>query len=375
LAVSLPESWFIAVAVCLPIAMGSSAAAGQQDDLRLEGRVLEGDIPAEGGVVVLHSVSPDSAGEVDSVRVAADGSFELVLPGIPDAEVRSQIYFASIQYEGVLYFGTAITQAEQLDSLYTIQVFGSEEVPRQGLQLPITARNLFLELSTDGWWIATDMIAIENVGQKTLVAAEDGIVWSYPLPPGAESAIMGQGELPPDAVSFEGGRISVSAPIPPGERTILIRYNLPELEATIPVPGLTGRFELFVKEPAPPFEVAGLEPIDMVSLEAGSSYRRYGASALLDLQIALTQIQEDRPPPFRTLALLVTAVLAGAVVLAYRRPRRAVTQGGNSFQAREGLILEVAKIDQALSSVTDPHEERHMREQRMALMSRLRGGR
>ena len=363
------------MAVCLPIAMGSSAAAGQQDDLRLEGRVLEGDVPAEGGIVVLHSVSPDSAGEVDSVRVAADGSFELVLPGIPDAEVRSQIYFASIQYEGVLYFGTAITQAEQLDSLYTIQVFGSEEVPREGLQLPITARNLFLELSVDGWWIATDMIAIENVGQRTLVAAEDGIVWSYPLPPGAESAIMGQGELPPDAVSFEGGRISVSAPIPPGERTILIRYNLPELEATIPVPGLTGRFELFVKEPAPPFEVAGLEPIDMVSLEAGSSYRRYGESALLDLQIALTQIQEDRLPPFRTLALLVTAVLAGAVVLAYRRPRRAVTQGGNSFQAREGLILEVAKIDQALSSVTDPNEERRMREQRMALMSRLRGGR
>jgi hypothetical protein len=375
LAVSLPESWVIAVAVCLPIAMGSSAAAGQQDDLRLEGRVLEGDIPAEGGIVVLHSVSPDSAGEVDSVRVAADGSFELVLPGIPDAEVRSQIYFASIQYEGVLYFGTAITQAEQLDSLYTIQVFGSEEVPRQGLQLPITARNLFLELSVDGWWIATDMIAMENVGLKTLVAAEDGIVWSYPLPPGAESAIMGQGELPPDAVSFEGGRISVSAPIPPGERTILIRYNLPDLEATIPVPGLTGRFELFVKEPAPPFEVAGLEPIDMVSLDAGSTYRRYGASALLDLQIALTQIQEDRLPPFRTIALLVTAVLAGAVLLAYRRPRKAVTQGGYSFQAREGLILEVAKIDQALSTVTDPNEERHMREQRMALMSRLRGGR
>ncbi len=362
------------MAVCLPIAMGSSAAAGQQDALRLEGRVLKGDVPAEGGIVVLHSVSPDSAGEVDSVRVAADGSFELFLPGIPDAEVRSQIYFASIQYEGVLYFGTAITQAEQLDSLYSIQVFGSEEVPRQGLQLPITARNLFLELSTDGWWIATDMIAIENVGQKTLVAAEDGIVWSYPLPPGAESAVMGQGELPPDAVSFEGGRISVSAPIPPGERILLIRYHLPELEATIPVPGPTGRFELFVKEPAPPFEVEGLEPIDVVSLEEGSSYRRYGASALLDLQIALTQSQEDRPPPFRTLALLVTAVLAGAALLVYRRPRRAVTQGGNSFQAREGLILEVAKIDQALSSVTDPNEERHMREQRMALMSRLRGG-
>ena len=374
MAVSLLESCILAVAICWPIAGAPSTAAGQESGLRLDGRVFEGDTPAEGGIVVLHSVSPDSAGEVDSVRVAADGTFTLLLPGMADAEVRSELYFASIQYEGVLYFGSAITDVEQLDSLYVIQVFGSEEVPPQGLQLPVRARNLFLERSAAGW-LATDMIVIENVGQKTLVAAEDGIVWSYPLPPGAQSATMGQGELPPDAVSFDGGRIDVSAPIPPGERTLLIRYDLPELESVIPVPGLTQRFELFVKEPAPPLEVEGLAPIDVVSLEAGSSYRRYGASALLDLQITLIQTQEDRPLPFRAMAVLVTALLAGAGVLAYARPRRALPEPGNSVEAREGLILAVARIDEELASVTDPGEERHMLESKAALMSRLRGGR
>ena len=361
--------------VCWPILIGSTTAAVQDGDLRLNGRVLDGDTPVRDGTVVLHSVSPDSAGDVDSVRVATDGTFRFLLPGIPDETVGTEIYFASIQYERVLYFGTAITDLAQLDSLYLIQVFGSREVPTQGIQLPLKARNLFLEpISFGTGWLATDMIVIENVGQNTLVAGADGIVWSYPLPPEAQSPTLGQGDLALDAVSFENGRVVVSAPIPPGERILVIRYGLPELESIIPVPGPTERFELFIKEPAPPFKVEGLQPIDVVSLETGSSYRRYGASALLDLQLALKRIDEDQPPPVRTIALLVTILMSGSGLFAYAWPRRVLVERGALADSREGLILAVAKIDRALSSTTDLSQESHRLKQRAALMSRLRGG-
>lgn len=359
--------------ICWPISIGSTTTAVQEGDLRLNGRVFDGDTPVRDGIVVLHSVSPDSAGDIDSVRVAADGTFRFLLPGIPDETVGAEIYFASIQYERVLYFGTAITDLAQLDSLYLIQVFGSHEVPPQGIQLPLKARNLFLERSAEGW-LATDMIVIENVGQNTLVAGEDGIVWSYPLPPEARSPTLGQGELAPDAVSFEDGRVAVSAPIPPGERILVIRYGLPELESIIPVPGPTERFELFIKEPAPPLDVEGLQPIDVVSLEVGSSYRRYGASALLDLQVALKRSDEDGPPPVRAIALLVTILMSGAGLFAYAWPRRLLVERGALADSREGLILAVAKIDRTLLSTTDLSQESHMLEQRAALMSRLLGG-
>ncbi len=96
---------------------------------------------------------------------------------------------------------------------------------------------------------------------------------------------------------------------------------------------------------------------------------------MLDLQVALRQNQEEGPPPFRAIAVLVTAVLAGAGLLVYARPRKPLAARGSAVDAREGLILAVAKIDQALPDVADPTEERHMLEQRAALMSRLRGGR
>ena len=101
--------------------------------------------------MVLHRVSPDIAGEVDSVHVDREGGFEFVLPSAPDVEVTSEIYFASVRYEGVLYFGSAVHETEQLDSLYVIEVYGATEAPPVGMPLPLTVRNVFLEPADEGW--------------------------------------------------------------------------------------------------------------------------------------------------------------------------------------------------------------------------------
>ena len=343
--------------------------AGQGTDrpLRLEGVVLDGDSSVVSATVLLHRVSPDEAGEVGSASVGAGGEFQFLLPSLPSVEAED-VYFASVEYEGVLYFGSAITTAEQLDSLYEIRIYRAEEVPSEGVSLPIEVRNMFLEFTGEAWF-ATDLLVIANRGTRTLVAEEGGVVWSYPLPPGSTEPELGESDLPPDAVTFEAGRVRVSAPIPPGDRVLMIRYRLEALGSSIPAPGSTELFELLVREPAPQMEVEGLSPLDVVGLN-GSSYRRYGGSELVDVVLTLIETEAQSPPPVQWLA-----VLALGGFLAYMRPRR---RGAAMVQApdldREALILEVARVDDALSEATELGGRAELLGRRAALLALLRAG-
>ena len=374
---------------------GASAALGQtspslssasQDSPILEGIVFEGDSPLDAGTILLHRVGPEGSGEVDSASLGPGGEFRFVLPTVPDADTEGDIYFASVEFEGVLYFGSGITALDHLDSLYVIRVFPAEEVPPGGVSLPVEVRTMFIEFAGDAW-VATDLFAIDNRGTHTLVAGEGGVVWSYPLPPGATQPELGGDDMPPDAVTFEGERVFVSAPLPPGDRLLMIRYRLADLAATIPAPGTTEVFELLVKEPFPPLRVEGLEPMDVVALE-GSSYRRYGGSELVDVNLTLVETDEQGPPPFEWFALLATLMLGAGGFLAYARPRNRAFAGqaGHAWQAgqvgqvgqgtalgREALILEVARIDDALG-MADPDAKSELLERRAELLSLLRTG-
>ena len=91
-----PGSWHPATAVQEP---GGTVGSGQ---------VLIGDLPADSGTVVLHRVSAQSAAEIDSVRFAEGGAFEIRLPG--DAgDGMDDVFFAAVRHQGVLYFGEAFT--------------------------------------------------------------------------------------------------------------------------------------------------------------------------------------------------------------------------------------------------------------------------
>ena len=344
----------------------------QQETPILEGIVLEGDSTLDAGTVVLHRVGPDGAGgEVDETTVGAGGEFRFLLPGLADANAQGNIYFTSVDYEGVLYFGTGITVLEQLDSAYVIHVFQTEEVPPEGVSLPLEVRTMFIEFAGEEW-VVTDLFALDNRGTRTLVAQDDGVVWSYPLPAGATRAELGEGDMPPDAVTFEGGRVFVSAPLPPGDRLLMIRYRLEDLGATIPAPGSTEVFEVLIKEPAPPLRIEGLAPVDVVALGPESTYRRYGGAELVDLNLTIVETEDRGAPPLEWFAVLAAMMLLAAGVLAYAQPRRAVPVGADLELGREALILEVARVDDALAEAADPDTRSELLERRAALLSLLR---
>lgn len=362
------------LAICCLTMMVGTASAQVPAHQELRGTVRVGSDPLSEGMVILHRVSPDSSGNIDSTRVAQDGTFSFVLPTVPDPGGRNDIYFASVRFEGVLYFGQAVARAAQLDSTYVIQAYRSVVVPAEGATLTIAVRNLFLEPGPENTWRATDVLQVRNDGERTLIAADGGVVWSYVFPPVASDFQLGQGDLPPDAVEFVGHLVRLKAPVPPGDRFFMVQYTLPGPPFSVPVPGITESMELLVREPAPPLEVIGLDEMDVVSLEVGNNFRRYGGTNLVDATISVVAGVPERGIPMQGLAVLLAVLLGGVGVYAFRRPRIAPTPVpvGLPPDRRAALLLEIAQLDERMdaSGVSDA-ERTEFSARRASLLQRL----
>jgi hypothetical protein len=320
----------------------------------LRGEVRLGEGHLSEGTVVLHQVSAHDSGEIDSVRVASDGSFQISLPHEPEHGATAEIFFVSVQYRGLYYFGPAITDSDQLDSLYVIQAFDTLSVPPGGADLPLTARNLFLERSGTGWE-ATDVFQLRHDGDRTLYSPEEGVVWSYPLPGSAREFQVGQADLAPDAIRFRSGRVELFAPLPPGERFLVVRYHIPEREFVLPMPGTTDRVEILVREPGPPAEFPPLGPATPLELEPGNVFRWYAGEGFLDAEIASQVAPEAWSLPAEWLGLLLAGVLGAAGVYGFRRRRSGIRESvEESPLPRDRLLVAIASLDEAFSRMDSP---------------------
>ena len=342
----------------LPSLLFFSAPLGGQQEVQAEirGEVRVGTELLSEGTVILHQVSEESSGEVDSVRVARDGSFVLPLPHVPDHASRPEIFFASVEYGGLLYFGPAVTEAFQLDSLYLIQAYDTLSVPPDGATVPLSARNVFLEKIEVGW-MATDVFELRNEGAHTLYSPGEGIVWSYPLPASVTDFQVGQGDVAPDVIKFEDGKLAVYSPLPPGDRYFMVHYQIPDDDFLIPMPGLTDRMEILVREPAPPAEFHPLQLSNPVELEPGNAFRRYAGDNLTDVEIRSELAPEPWSMPAEWIGVLMAGLLAAAGVTAYRlRASRGSTGYGSRIQgpSREQILLKIAELDEEFEAHADP---------------------
>jgi hypothetical protein len=341
----------------------------------LRGQVRVGDSPLSSGMVVLHQVSAEDRGEIDSVRVAPDGTFQIRLPHLPDHTAVPEVFFASVRYEDLLYFGEAITEAVQLDSLYLIQAYDTVSVPQGGADLPVSTRNLFLETGPDGW-TATDVFMVQHDGDRTLYSPDEEVVWKYPLPEGIQDFQVGQGDVAPDAVRFLNGQLEVFSPIPPGERYLMVRYLIPGRDFDLPLPGRTDRLEVLVREPAPAGELPPLQPASPVQMDAGTAFRRYVGDTLSNTEIHAQFAAEPWSLPAEWLGLALLGFLAAAGVMAFRRTGLSpspASSGGDGV-SRDQLLVAVAKLDEEFQALHDPDEERRAsyRAERNALLAQIR---
>ncbi|MCG6955283.1 MAG: hypothetical protein LJF04_04755 [Gemmatimonadetes bacterium] len=341
----------------------------------LQGRVLLGDSVLREGRVVVHHVSSESQGQVDSTRIRRDGTFSVQLPSMPDS-THHEIYFASVRHDGILYFGPALTVPIQLDSTYEIRTWDTTVVAKEGTPLTIEVRNIFLEQDSTGTWRITDLFQLRNDGKRTLVAAPGGIVWRYPLAAGATNAeVAPTGDVASDAMAFENGDLVIRAPLSPGKRLFAIQYDVPDPYLNLRLPGITEHLDILVREPAPPLDVPGFTAMDRIQLEPGTTYRRYAATQIRDGAVKLTQGTPPRSPPVRWYAVVLSMILAGAGLWAFRKGAVPVLpRPARGVDSRHALLVEIAQLDEAFAARGDPSvEERKAYEAgRRELLRRLR---
>jgi len=362
-----------------PVTPDTVQVGAEAVEARLQGRLMLGGQPADTGTVVLHRVTPEEAGPLDSVRVGAGGAFQLILPALP-VPGSGEVYFASARREGILYFGSALTEPAQLDSLYVVETHPTRQAPAGGLPFAVEVRNLFIDQGPMGWR-ATDLFQIRNDSAYTWISGADDpvdgqMVWSYPLPTGAVSPRVGQSDLSPDAVRFDEGGIQVYSPVPPGDRLFVVQYELEELEFSLPLPGETGIVEVLVDEAAPSLRMEGLRADQPVEMEPGTVYRRWSGQELSNRVVRVAPGQEGDDQVFPWIALGLALLLAAAGFWAVWRSGGEPSggpAGGPSPGGRAQVLMEVARLDEEFDAVEAPSEEERdrYRARRRDLLARL----
>ena len=369
------RSWALAAVALVLGAAGVQAQVEEQATLR--GTVRVGPAPLPGAQVMLHRVDALDAGEIDSIRSDADGAFAFDLPSLPDPGGAGEVYFASVRHDGLLYFGPPIATVAELDSAYLVQAYDTAQAAPGGETLPLEVRYFLIEDSAEGWSV-TDLLQIAVEGERTLVPAEDDVVWSYPLPPGVLAPTVAGGDISPAATRLTEGRIDVSMPLSPGSRQLAITYRLDSLALTVPLPGRVDEVELLVREPAPPLEVVGLTAAEPIEAPDGV-YRRYVGIALQDASVSLRSTGEPSRLPVRELAVAMALVLgAFGAWLLQRTSHRArptspapASTGTTPADVRSRLVLAIAQLDEELSGA-DPVRSEKIRAERERLVERLR---
>ena len=338
---------------------------------QLDGTAYVGDTVMTDGTVVLHRLSEDTQGELDSLAVGSDGTFVFELPGVPDP-ARNDVFFASIRHHGVLYFGPAITTPAQLDSVYRIQAYDTLVAPAEGMDVPVQSRSVFFEPDSVGWRV-TDLFQLRNDASRTLVSRPGGRIWSHPLPEEARDVRAGEGELAFDAIRYQEGEVVVRAALPPGERLFVVRYHVDSPELTIPTEGLTETLDVLVREPAPPLGVEGLQLMDRIELDPGSTYLRYSGTDVGSGAVTITETEEATPPRVEWVAVVLALLLTGAALFILRPSTRPQPAPAAPAPTRQGLIRQVALLDEEFEAGEASEEARLAYERRRAeLIARIR---
>ena len=349
----------------------------------LQGQALLGDTVLTAGTVVLHRVTSEEQGEIDSVAVAQDGSFSFTLPEAP-LGAADRFYFASLRHQGILYFGSPLSDVAQLDSIYRIQAYDTAMVSDGGVGIPIQARNLFFEPNGEEWRV-TDIFQLRNDSGRTLVATEDGEVWSHPLLDGARNFSSGQDGFSLDGTTIQDGSVVVRAAIAPGERVFVFRYSVDDPFGDVPTQNRIGAFDLLVREPSPRVGVEGLDLVGRVEVEAGSTYRRYSGTSIGPGTVRVVEVEQQGDLPLAWITVVVALALTAVALWVTRGMGRPATAGGPSAPtaaggggaaARQAVLLEVARLDEAFEGEADPTPEtRAAYEARRAeLLGNLRAG-
>ena len=281
-------------------------------------------VPLARAQVVLHRVTRDTGGPVDSVRTDAAGRYRMTLGRPRTAADSAAVYVVSTMYDSLAYFSLPLN------------VLGRPAVRVEDLVVYRTSKNappihLVRRLVTiarpapDGTRDVLEILEVENTGLTTRIT-DDTLVptWAGAIPSTAVQFQAGQGDVSPEAMIQRGDSILVLGPIPPGHvKQLSYGYVLPAGGSgfVLPIDQATQDLNLLVEDTAAVVDAPKIESLGVQAIEQ----RRFAAYRAGPLA-AGDRVTVGLPRgAFRPQALLpyviaiLAAAMAGALVWALRR--------------------------------------------------------
>ncbi len=338
---------------------------------RAEGTVVRpqlADTTIVGGVrVVLHQVGRATQGPIDTVLTDSRGRFAFRFPADTTAN-----YLVSVRYAGIEYFSTPLaTNPARPDTAVQLFVFDTASTAS------ITARSrTFVVGASDaiGARTVVDWLVLDNPGVATRIGTDSLTpTWAAPLPAGVRNQQVGGGalsQLSPDAVEFRDDSVFVFAPLSPGEKELLIQYEVPAGQRRLElVTAGVDSVDLFVEESSVRVE-GGRWVEGPPQMFEGRSFRRFAAAGN-EAGLLLVFPRTSFGPGVLPIAVGGTAL--GLMVLSWfvlRRRRSEVQLAGPSSVE---IADRIAGLDRTLEHPdTLPELRAQLERDRLALAQQLR---
>jgi hypothetical protein len=298
-------------------------------------------IPVPNALVVLHRVGREEQGPVDSLVTDARGRFTFRFLADTTA-----IYLFSARHDGITYFASPVhTNPERPDTAIELVVNDTSSVG----SVSVVSRNIVVSAPDEnGARAVVEVIVLHNGAVTALVPADTTRpVWAARIPHAATGLTAGEGDFSPAAIARVGDSAAVFAPIPPGDKQVVLQYALP---------GDIARVEYRFDQPAALVNlmleekgarvVGGLrEQADSQTIQ-GRGFGRWEGAVAAGGAITIrlpTAYRLGRWALAALVMLMVLALLAGTLRALRSRPVRPVARP----ESAAWLVDAIARLDAA----------------------------
>lgn len=197
---------------------------GGGGDLTVQGRVVRVDggdtVAVAGTMVLLHRVSAEAQGVLDSARSDGAGHYRIQAP--LDSGV---VWLVSARHQGLEYFAPPIDIAlAEAGGSVTIEVADIDSTAPIG----IVSRHLIVgSPAPDGTRDVVDLVVLRNASGRTRAMPDSSTPsWQLALPPFAANIRLGDADFTPDRFDLHGDTLFLHAPVPPGDRQFFLQYQI-----------------------------------------------------------------------------------------------------------------------------------------------------
>ena len=266
--------------------------------------------------VTLHRIGADTAAPVDSIRTGARGAFLFRYRPTGDT---AAVYIVAGQYAGIAYYSAPLRAAVVSGADADLIVYDTASV---GVPVKVASHHVIVGAAdTKRRREVIEVIVLTNAGDITRVANPVSPTFMARLSPDAADPQASDGEVPPDAMTFAGGIVRVTAPIAPGTKRLSYTYTLPAREPII-VSSVdsAGVLELLVEDAGATVEGTVVRE-DAPTTVSGRTFKRYSGQnvATTDgLRIIVSSGRSALIAPATIIALAIAVAMGIILVLTVR---------------------------------------------------------